>query len=296
MSTQGIRMAVSSRGRRESGRTTAYVALVLMSIVVLLPFYYLVITSFKSFEEAIAEFKWLPATFRFSNYAEVLAIPGFDFPRYFLNTMYIFLMKYIGTMVTCSLVAYGFVRYHFRYKELIFAIFMSVLMLPGELLTIPLYEAFINLGWMDTYRPLFIGTYFATDIFTLFLFRQFFKSVPGSLFEAARIDGAGELRMYARIMLPLSRPVLVTVFLLYFTGTYNDIYGPALYIISEEKYVLAQCIGLIENLYNTGSQDFLTPFHLVAAATVFMILPVIAVFFAGQKYFIEGVSTAGIKG
>jgi len=274
----------------------AYVALTITSIIVMLPLYYLIITSFKTFQESIAEFKWFPASFNFDNYRTVLNMKDFRLFRYFVNTMFIFIMKTAGTLFSCSVAAYGFVRYRFKYKELIFALLMSVLMLPGEILTIPFYEVFIKLNWMDSYKPLYIGSFFATDIFAIFLFRQFFKSVPGSLFEAARIDGCGEFRMFLQIMLPLSKPVLITMFLLYFTGTYNDIYGPSLYILSENKYTLAQSIKIIETMYDTGSKDYLVPWNLVSAATVLSIIPVFIVFFAGQRYFVEGVSMTGIKG
>lgn len=282
--------------KEKSSQFITYSLLIITSIIVMLPFYYLIMTSFKTFQESIAEFKWFPGQINLKNYRDVLGLEEFRIVRYFFNTMHIFVLKTIGTLLTCSIAAYGFVRYNFKYKELIFIIMMSVLMLPGELLTIPFYEVFINLNWMDTYKPFYVGTFFATDIFAIFLFRQFFKSVPSSLFESARIDGCSEFRMFLQIMLPLSKPVLITMFLLYFTGTYNDIYGPSLYILSEDKYTLAQSIGIIENMYNTGSRDFLVPWNLVSAATVLSIIPVFIVFFSGQKYFIEGISTAGIKG
>ncbi len=280
----------------KSNNLVVLTLLILFSIIVIIPFYYLIMTSFKTFQESIAEFKWVPSQFNFQNYKTVLEMEEFKIGRYFLNTIYIIFMRCVGTLMTCSLVAFGFVRYKFKYKEVIFVAFMSVLLLPGELLTIPFYEVFLKLNWMDTYKPLIAGTFFATDIFAIFLFRQFFKSVPSTLFESARIDGCSEFRMFLQIMLPLSKPVLITMFLLYFTGTYNDIYGPTLYILSEDKYTVAQSLGLIENLYNTGSRDFLVPWNLVSAATIVSIIPVLFVFFAGQKYFIEGVATSGIKG
>lgn len=289
-------MISNNQSKNKFSKFTAYLALIITSIIVMLPLLYLVMTTFKTFEESIGEFKWISAQFNFKNYIYVLNLEEFRIVRYFSNTMYIFILKTIGTLLTCSIAAYGFVRYNYKYKELIFVVLMSVLMLPGEVLTIPFYEVYLKLNWMDTYKPLYVGTFFATDVFAIFLFRQFFKSVPNSLFEAARIDGCSEFRMFFQIMLPLSKPVLVTMFLLYFTGTYNDIYQPSLYIMSEEKYTLAQSIGIIENMYNTGSRDFLVPFNYVSAATVLSIIPVFIIFFSGQKYFVEGVSTSGIKG
>lgn len=288
---------ISSRKRNKTkSKIFIYIMLVLISITLLMPLYYLIITSFKTFQESIEEFKWLPAQWNFNNYKEVLAMEEFKFFKFFFNTLYIFGMKTASTVITCSLAAYGFARFKFKYKEVIFMILLSVLMIPGEIVTIPMYEIFIDLGLMDTYVPMYIGGFFATDIFAIFLFRQFFVSVPDSLFEAARIDGCSEFRAFTRIMIPLSKPVIVTLVLLYFSGTYNDIYGPTLYILSDSKYTVAQSIRLIENLYNTGSHTFIVPFNLVASATVIAVIPMFILFFVGQKHFVEGVSTSGIKG
>jgi multiple sugar transport system permease protein len=273
-----------------------YGLLTLLAIIILLPFYYLVITSFKTFEESIAEFTWVPQQWSLRNFKEVLALPDFHLLNYFINTVMIFFLKTAGTLFTCTLAGYAFVRYHFKFKELIFSILMAVLLLPGELLTIPMYEAFLNLGWIDTFNPLVVPAWFATDVFAIFLFRQFFLTVPASLFEAARIDGASEWRILWQIMVPLCKPVFVTLILLYFTGTYNDIYGPTLYLVSDSNYTVAQGLGLIESLYSTGSQDFVVPLNLVGAATLLSIVPVLLFFMVGQRYFVEGISTTGLKG
>jgi ABC-type glycerol-3-phosphate transport system permease component len=273
-----------------------YSILIVLSVILLLPLYYLLITSFKTFNEVIGPLTWLPENFMLNNFRELFMMDEFYIVRFFSNTMLIFVLKSIGTVASCSLAAYGFVKYNFKYKNVIFAIMLTVIMLPGELLTIPMYEIYMNIGWFDTYKPFYVATFFATDIFMLFLFRQFFMSVPRELFQAAQIDGASEFSIYHRIMLPLSKPVIVTCLLLYFTGTYNDIYTPMLYLASTENYTMAQGIRNIESLFNSGSRDYIVPWNIVSAATLLSLLPVLVLFFFAQKQFVEGVATTGIKG
>ena len=201
--------------------TVLYTLLISSSVLLMLPLLSLVLTSFKTFEESIGPFKWIPAQFNFQNYEEVFKLRDFNYFGYLGNTMLIFVLKIIGTLVSCTLAAYAFVRFDVPFKNVIFALMLTVIMLPGELLTIPMYEVYLKLGWYDTYYPLYVATYFGTDVFMIFFFRQFFMGIPRELFEAAQMDGASEFQMYWRIMLPLGRPAIVTCVLLYFTGTYS---------------------------------------------------------------------------
>jgi multiple sugar transport system permease protein len=273
-----------------------YTLLVISSILLMLPLVSLVLTSFKTFGESVGPFKWLPAQFNLENYREVFKLRDFNYWNYLGNTMLIFVLKTLGTLVSCTLAAYGYVRFEYKYKNIFFALLLTVIMLPGELLTIPMYEVYLKLGWYDTYYPLYLATYFGTDVFMIFLFRQFFISIPKELFEAAQIDGASEFQMYSRIMVPLSRPAIITCVLLYFTGTYNDIYTPLLYISSPQKYTMAQGLRAIEGIFNNGSRDYIVPWNLVSAATVLSLIPVLLVFVIAQRQFMEGVSRTGIKG
>ncbi len=288
-----------NRINTKSNRITRIVVttiLVLCSVMMMLPLYYLLITSFKTLAEAIGPFTWWPQTWTLGNFKEIFEIEWFQIGRFFGNTMFIVLVKSRATMITCSLVAYGFVRYRYKYKEVFFAILMGALLIPGELLTIPQYEIYIKLGWMDTYYPMTVSCFFATDIFAIFLFRQFFGGVPTDLFEAARVDGCSEWRAFWNIMLPLTKPVFVTLFLLYFIGTYNDVYSANLYLLSEDKYTIAQGLQMIQNMFNNGARDHMIPWNTLSAATLVAITPVIALFAVGQKQFIEGMATTGIKG
>ena len=162
--------------------------LIVTSLMLLLPLLSLILTSFKTFEEAIGVYRWFPKAFNFNNYREVFALDNFNYWVYFRNTMFIFVMKAVGTILTCTLTAYALIRFNVKFKSLWFTIMLSVILLPGELLAIPMYQFYLGVGWFDTYYPLFTACFFATDVFMIFLFRQFFMSVPKELFEAAEVD------------------------------------------------------------------------------------------------------------
>ena len=284
------------RNRKLTVNFFLYLALALVSFTLLLPLISLFLTSFKSFNEAIGAYKWFPAQFNFNNYRKVFALENFHYWTYLRNTMLIFVMKSIGTLLTCTLTAYALIRFNVKYKNLLFTVLLSVILLPGELLAIPMYQFYLSLGWFDTYYPLFTATFFATDVFMIFMFRQFFMSIPKELFEAAETDGASEFKIYSRILLPLSRPAIMTCLILYFTGTYNDLYGPLLYLSSPSKWTMAQGIKSIEDIFNLGPRDYIVPWNLVSAATVLSLIPVMILFFFAQKQFMESMARTGIKG
>jgi len=273
-----------------------YGTLIVTSLMLLLPLISLILTSFKTFEEAIGVYRWFPKQLNFDNYREVFALENFNYWVYFRNTMLIFVMKALGTILTCTLTAYGLIRFNVKFKSLWFTILLSVILLPGELLAIPMYQIYLGFGWFDTYYPLFTACFFATDIFMIFMFRQFFMSVPKELFEAAEVDGASEFKIYLRILLPLSRPAILTCLILYFTGTYNELYGPMLYLSSPSKWTMAQGIKSIEDVFNLGPRDYIVPWNLVSTATLLSLIPVMILFFLAQKQFMESVARTGIKG
>jgi multiple sugar transport system permease protein len=273
-----------------------YGTLIVTSLMLLLPLLSLILTSFKTFEEAIGVYRWFPKQFNFNNYREIFELENFNYWLYFRNTMFIFVMKAVGTILTCTLTAYALIRFNVKFKSLWFTIMLSVILLPGELLAIPMYQFYLGFGWFDTYYPLFTACFFATDVFMIFLFRQFFMSVPKELFEAAEVDGASEFKIYWRILMPLSRPAILTCLILYFTGTYNELYGPMLYLSSPSKWTMAQGIKSIEDVFNLGPRDYIVPWNLVSSATLLSLIPVVALFFIAQKQFMESVARTGIKG
>jgi ABC-type glycerol-3-phosphate transport system permease component len=275
-----------------------YVLLVLFAIVALMPLYYLIITAMKDLTEASTQSTMFPHSFAlFENIKFVLSHPDYNVIRMFLNTMFIFLMKTVGTVLTCSLAAYAFAMYKFPGKNVIFFVLLSTMMIPGEILGIPIYEFMVNAGLKEVaYIPLWIGAWFATDVFIIFLFRQFFQTIPKPLIEAARMDGYGEVAIFFKIVLPLNTPVDVTVILLYFVGTYNDLYGPALYISDKSNWVMANSISIFENLFQSGSSSYLVPWNYVSVASLIALIPVVLIFSFMQKKFLQSVAGVGIKG
>lgn len=278
-----------------------YLALIIFTIIVLIPFFYLFMTSFKTLEDVSSGTVsfWPSQNNLIENVKTVFSNEKFHVFRSFLNTMFIFVMKTVGCILTCSVAGYAFARFDCRLSRLVFTLFIAVLFLPGELLSIPFYEAMVNMGLKNDpyYIPIWIGAWFGTDISMIFLFKQYFVSIPKSLIEAAKIDGCNEASAFIRIVFPMSKPVIMTVLVLYYVGTYNDIYAPSLYIASNEyeKKVVAQTIGIFENLYNFGSKDFIVPWNLVSVATIVTLIPVLLFFIFAQKHFVASLVGSGLK-
>ncbi|MFA5481147.1 MAG: carbohydrate ABC transporter permease [Bacilli bacterium] len=284
--------------KAKTRRVFTYLLLVFFALVALLPLYYLIITAMKDLNEASTRATMFPESFAlFENIRFVLANEDYNVLKMFGNTMFIFVLKAAGTILTCSLAGYGFAMFKFPGKNIIFFALLSTMMIPGELLGVPIYEFMVNTGLKEVaFIPLWIGAWFATDVFVIFLFKQFFETVPKPLIEAARMEGASELSIFFRIVLPLNKPVIITVILLYFVGTYNDLYGPALYISDSKNWVMANSISIFENLYQSGSSSYIVPWNYVSVATLIAMIPVVLLFALLQKQFMQSVAGTGIKG
>jgi multiple sugar transport system permease protein len=281
--------------RRQRARTSSlltYAVLVVGSVVMLVPLAWMVLTSLKSYPEVIVSPPvWLPRTPRWGNYAE--ALTTFDFSRYLRNSLFVCVTTIIGTLVTCTLAAYAFACLRARGRDLIFALLLSTMMLPAQVTIIPLFKLFASIGWINTFYPLIVPSFFATNVFAIFLLRQFFIAVPRDYIEAARIDGASELRILWSIFVPLSKPVLLTVAVFSFLGSWNDLWGPLIYLHDERLFTMP--IGLL-NFIGTAGRAQGSPWQLVMAVSTVMMIPVVILFFVAQKRFIEGIATSGIKG
>lgn len=286
-----------TRKKKKTKDAWVYLPLVLFAIVALLPLYYLIITAFKSVEEASQlATMWPRSNELINNIRFVLSHPDYRVARMFMNTMVIFALKTLGTVLTCSLAGYAFAMYKFPGKKIIFAVLLSTMMIPGEILGIPIYEFMVNTGLKEiAYIPLWIAAWFGTDVFMIFLFRQFFQTIPKPLIEAARVDGMSELGIFFKIVVPLNVPVISTVIVLYFVGTYNDLYGPALYISQKSNWVMANSISIFENLYRTGSGNYIVPWNYVAVASLIALVPEVLLFAFMQKKFMQSVAGTGIK-
>ena len=279
-------------------KVNLYFWLIFFSVVALLPLYYLLITSFKSLEEATTTATMIPHSFELiENIKFVLNHEDYNVVRMFFNTVLVFVLKAAGTCITCSFAAYGFAKFRFPGKNALFFVMLATMMVPGELLGIPIYEFMVNTGLKNVfYIPLWVSCWFGTDVFMIFMFKQFFESLPKDYLEAARIDGCGEFRAFFKIVVPLNVPVYTTVILLYFIGTYNDLYGPALYVTEKKDWLMANSISIFENLYKSGSSSYIVPWNYVSVACIIAMLPVVLFFSFMQKQFLESVTGTGLKG
>jgi len=212
------------------------------------------------------------------------------FPRYLANTLILCALNVVGTVLSSALVAYGFSRLEWRWRDPLFGLLLATMMIPFPVVMVPLFGLFRWLGWIGTLKPLWVGS-FCASAFNVFLLRQFFRTIPKDLSEAARIDGCSELRIFWQVILPLCRPALVVVALFTFMGTWNDFLGPLIYLTDDRDFTLA--LGL-RAMQTTGSGGI--EWNYMMAASTLMILPVIALFFVAQRSFIEGIALTGSKG
>jgi multiple sugar transport system permease protein len=268
----------------------SFVTLLLLagSTLILMPLWWMISTSLKSPAE-IAQYPptFFPKEFNFNNYIE--AWQTAPFTRWALNTIFLATVGTIGSVLVNSLVAYGFAKIKFKGRNALFVLVLSTMLIPGFVTMVPQYILFSKLGWIDTYLPLLVPAFLGSAFF-IFLLRQFMMGIPNELIEAAVLDGAGHLQIWWHIMLPLTKPALITVAIFSFNGAWNDLLGPLLYINDESKYTLQ--IGL-----QTFKGTVQTQWHYLMAMSVTVLLPVVLLFFFFQKYFIEGSNiSSGTKG
>jgi multiple sugar transport system permease protein len=290
--------------RHESARTEArrkrlmsvlhalfvYVTLSIIAFIFILPLLWMMLTSIKTAQEAF----YFPPTLipqnpTFSNFGEAWNHAGMKFTRWTYNTLYLSFAVVLGVVLTSSLVAYGFARLRFPGRNFWFIATLASIMLPPQVTLIPLYILFYKIGWLDSFKPLIIPAWFGGGAINIFLLRQFFLSIPAELEDAAFIDGASRLQIWWRIFIPLSVPALLTVALFTFQATWNDFFGPLIYLTGRDNYTLA--LGM--NLFNS---QFGSEIHYMMAIAFLMSLPMIAIFFFAQRYYIRGVVLSGIKG
>jgi multiple sugar transport system permease protein len=210
------------------------------------------------------------------------------FWHYFGNSVLLCVLNVVGMVLSSSLVAYGFSRIEWRGRDTTFAVLLATMMIPFPVTMVPLYAMFRALGWIGTLRPLWVGAFFA-GAFNVFLLRQFFRTIPKELSEAARIDGCGEFRIFWQIILPLCRPALIVVALFTFLGTWNDFLGPLIYLTDQRDFTLALALQSLQQ------KSALTDWHYLMAASTLVILPIIALFVAAQRHFVEGIALTGGK-
>ena len=281
------RQAVLGRNnlRGFSYRFTLYALLFVGCAVMLLPFFWMVTTSFKTELEVMKmPPQWIPKDWQWENYVKAWNVAPFG--RYFFNSFFISITTTIGELMTTILAAYAFAKMRFFGKNVLFTVMLGTLMIPGEMLLIPNYVTIYRLGWLDKYQALIIP--WLASVFGIFLLRQFFRSIPDELLDAARIDGCSRFRFLWQIVVPLSKPAIMTVALLKFIGSWNAFLWVLIMTTSTEMRTVP--VGL--SMFST---EMGTAYEQLMAASVLAIIPVLILFFFTQKQFIRGVARTGIK-
>ena len=277
----------SKHRRYLRGQILGRILLLAMSIVFLLPILWMFTTSIKESSQVMAYPPiWFPWPPKWENYK--IAVNAIPFLLYLRNTVTICFFTIIGTLLSSTLVAYSLAKIPWPGRNVLLLLILSTMMLPFPVTMIPLFVTFGRLGWVNTFKPLIVPS-FLGNAFYIFLLRQFFMTIPGELSDAARIDGASELGIFRRVILPLSKPVLAVVALFQFLGSWNDFLGPLIYLQSNDKYTLA--IGL--QMYRTTNY---VEWELLMAASTLVVIPILVLFFFAQRTFIEGIAITGIKG
>lgn len=264
----------------------AQICLILASAFFIIPFLWMVSTSLKEISQVFTSPpEWIPRPFNWRNYVE--AIEYIPFFTYLKNTVLITVLSTLGVIISCPLVAYSFAKLEWRGRDSLFMITIAVMMIPGQVTLIPLFLLFNKMGWVGTPLPLIVPAFFGAP-FSIFLLRQFFKGLPDTLRDAAKIDGASEFRIYWQIMMPLAKPAILAVGLFQFMGSWTDFMGPLIYLTNEGQYTLS--LGLQQFQSQMG-----TEWGLMMAVSTMMTFPIIVLFFFLQKTFIQGITFSGIK-
>ena len=277
---------------RYAQRSILYALAILCGLAFSLPFFWTVSSSLKPISEIylFPPTLW-PNEIRWSNYADVFKLA--PFARFIWNTVIITTFAMIGQILSAAAVAYGFARFRFPGREWLFFLVLSTMMLPWQVTIVPTFLLFRYLGWINTFLPLIVPSYFGGGAFFIFLLRQFFLTIPKDLDEAAKLDGATSVRIFWDVILPLSKPALATVAIFAFIQHWNEFIGPLIFLNSTEKFTLS--IGLRYFMVNPFESDEPREAILMAASLI-VALPPLLLFFMAQKYFVRGIVTTGLKG
>ena len=279
--------------------------MILIAFVMLIPLFWLVTSSLKTESQIFAyPPEWIPNPVRFENYPEALTIQPFG--TYLRNSLIVVTLNIIAVVFSSSFVAYGFARIRFPGRNFWFGIVLATLFLPYAVTIVPQFIIFSKLpapaidfpllgltrqstNWINTFLPLTIPLFFGGGAFNIFLMRQFFRTIPEELADAARIDGCSEFGIYWRIMMPLSKPALITVAIFTFLAAWNDLLGPLIYLRRPELFTVAVGLSSYRSVLDVS-------WHYQLAASTTMILPVVILFFVAQRYFVRGVVLTGLRG
>jgi multiple sugar transport system permease protein len=279
--------ATPRRSTRTLVRAAPMIVLIVLAAMYLMPFAWMLTTSLKTQPQSIASPPvWIPNPLTLDAFPK--AFDQMNFIGALRNTLLYAIPSVIGTLVSCSLVAYGFALVKWPGRNVVFVIVLATMMLPSQVTLIPLYVIYAKLGWINTFLPLVLPSFLGVPFF-IFLLRQFFLGIPADLLDAARIDGASELRILTRIVVPLSKPALITVGLLTFIDKWNDFYGPLIFLQKPELRPLSLALEVFQANHSTD-------WPRLMAASVIVAVPLVVTYFIAQRWFIEGLTLTGSKG
>jgi ABC-type glycerol-3-phosphate transport system permease component len=282
--TAGSRLG--RRRRTQLANALTHIALIACSAVVLLPLLYQLSTSLKEPGDVfLFPPQWIPDPIRWQNYAD--AITAIPFFVYLGNTVIVTALSILGKVLSVTLVAFAFSRLQWWGRDTLFFVMLATLMLPPHVTLIPQFILFRQLGWINTFLPLIVPEFFGGPFLT-FLVRQFFLTIPRDLDDAARMDGCSSFGVYWRIILPLAWPAILMVVIMMFNTTWNDFLHPLIYLQSQDKFTLALGLRFFQGEASTS-------WNLLMAASLLTMLPVIVLFFAAQRYFLQGIVFTGVK-
>lgn len=282
-------MRTTSFFRTRPGKFVRHLILVGFGLTMLYPLLWMVSSSFKPENEIFTNTGLIPQTVTLDNYVTGwTALPN-SFTTFYINSSIIVAGAIVGNLIACSLAAFAFARLHFRFKNLWFAVMMATLMLPHHVVLIPQYILFSKLGWVNTFLPMIVPKFLATDAFFIFLLVQFIRTLPRELDEAARIDGCGFFGIYWRIIMPLALPALASTAIFTFIWTYNDFLTPLIYLSSPDKATIPLALRSFMDAESGSTYGPLFAMSVVA------LVPIFGFFISAQKYLIRGVATTGLK-
>lgn len=259
----------------------------LLAVMFALPLVWMTLASFKKVSEVFSE-NWLPTVWQWKNYVTVWTDEQVYLPRVFFNTLFIVVLGTGGQLIVSSLAAYGFAKIDFKGRAAIFTLFLAAMMIPSQATIIPRYMLFYKIGLYNSLWALILPSWFSVT--SIFLLRQFYMGLPNDLMDAAKVDGAGHLRIFAQILMPLTKPAMISTLILSFITLWNDYLSALVFLSNKKLYTVSQAVRYW--LFDNNNQNY----NLTMTTATIFIIPVIILFVFCQKYFAEGIATSGVKG
>ena len=282
---------MNNKSKKRIREALSYSRLIILGLIMIYPLIWMFFASFKSNDEIFGSLSLLPKSFSLLPYFKGWkGSGGITFGKFFFNTFLLVIPTTLFTVISSTLVAYGFTRFEFKGKKMLFGLLISTLMLPNAVIIIPRYTIFRAFHVLDSYWPFYLSAIFACYPFFVYMLIQFMRGLPYELDESAYIDGCGTFRVLYQILLPLLKPAIFSAGLFQFLWTYNDYFNSLIYINSVKKFTVSLALRL------SVDAESVVQWNQVMAMACCAVLPVVILFFAAQKYFVEGISTTGLKG